>query len=225
MNPIPKRITPAVLVSLLLAAARAPAFYDPGLQRWINRDPLGEGGGINLTRYVLNNPVSGTDKFGKKPIFVPPMPPLGDPGAIVAACKCRNMVYNAMHGAEAYANAVYGGPGQTHANAGSLADMMTHCIGACLVARGEGACAGSGIDPRQYLQDREKNRDTDPEDTMDYENNRIGFGIADKAGDCIKGCEKAFADGLLWTMDPQPPHAAHPSGTPTGRASGGRSPR
>ncbi|MDB6066116.1 MAG: repeat protein [Pedosphaera sp.] len=31
-------------------------FYDPNLQRWINRDPIGESGGINLYNFVGNNP-------------------------------------------------------------------------------------------------------------------------------------------------------------------------
>ena len=33
-------------------------FYEPGLQRWINRDPLEENGGLNLYDYADNSPVS-----------------------------------------------------------------------------------------------------------------------------------------------------------------------
>jgi RHS repeat-associated protein len=39
-------------------------FFDPNLQRWLNRDPIGELGGLNLYMYVLNNPVDDTDLFG-----------------------------------------------------------------------------------------------------------------------------------------------------------------
>ena len=39
-------------------------FYDPNLQRWLNRDPLGEAGGVNLYGYVRNNPVIFIDPFG-----------------------------------------------------------------------------------------------------------------------------------------------------------------
>jgi RHS repeat-associated protein len=39
-------------------------FYDPSLQRWINRDPIGEIGGINLYRFVQNSPVAHTDAYG-----------------------------------------------------------------------------------------------------------------------------------------------------------------
>lgn len=40
-------------------------FYDPYLQRWINRDPIGEDGGINLYDYVENDPVDAYDPFGE----------------------------------------------------------------------------------------------------------------------------------------------------------------
>jgi RHS repeat-associated protein len=38
--------------------------YDPSLQRFINRDPLGEDGGINLFGFVGNNPINSIDLFG-----------------------------------------------------------------------------------------------------------------------------------------------------------------
>jgi RHS repeat-associated protein len=38
--------------------------YDPDLGRWVSRDPIGEIGGINLFKYVENNPISNTDKLG-----------------------------------------------------------------------------------------------------------------------------------------------------------------
>jgi RHS repeat-associated protein len=33
-------------------------FYDPNLQRWLNQDPLGEAGGINLYGFVGNSPIN-----------------------------------------------------------------------------------------------------------------------------------------------------------------------
>jgi RHS repeat-associated protein len=38
--------------------------YDPDLGRWLNRDPIGENGGINLYRYVGNGPTSAIDPLG-----------------------------------------------------------------------------------------------------------------------------------------------------------------
>ena len=40
-------------------------FYDPNLQRWINRDPIQEWGGINLYAFVGNAPVNLVDSFGE----------------------------------------------------------------------------------------------------------------------------------------------------------------
>ena len=39
-------------------------FYDPATQRWLNRDPIGEAGGVNLYGYVGNNPIDLIDPFG-----------------------------------------------------------------------------------------------------------------------------------------------------------------
>jgi len=41
-------------------------FYDPNLQRWLNHDPVGEYGGLNLYAYVSNDPVDFIDAFGLK---------------------------------------------------------------------------------------------------------------------------------------------------------------
>jgi RHS repeat-associated protein len=45
-------------------------FYIPELGRWINRDPLGEAGEINLYGFVGNNPVSFVDPYGLLQITV-----------------------------------------------------------------------------------------------------------------------------------------------------------
>jgi RHS repeat-associated protein len=39
-------------------------FYDPSLQRWLNPDPIGEAGGDNLYRYVMNSPLCFVDPYG-----------------------------------------------------------------------------------------------------------------------------------------------------------------
>jgi hypothetical protein len=52
------------LSAVLSAPSLASAYYDPGAQRWINRDPLGEHGGRNLYRYVYNSPIDDVDAHG-----------------------------------------------------------------------------------------------------------------------------------------------------------------
>jgi hypothetical protein len=54
-----------LVVTVLCAGVNfAQAFYDPGAQRWINRDPIGEEGGLNLYGFVAGDPVHGIDVYG-----------------------------------------------------------------------------------------------------------------------------------------------------------------
>ena len=39
-------------------------FYNPVIQRWLNRDPISERGGINLYEFVRNSPLNLVDKVG-----------------------------------------------------------------------------------------------------------------------------------------------------------------
>jgi RHS repeat-associated protein len=45
-------------------------FYDPNLQRWINRDPIMEAGGLNLYGFAANAPIMNIDLYGDN--FLPP---------------------------------------------------------------------------------------------------------------------------------------------------------
>jgi RHS repeat-associated protein len=51
-------------------------FYDPTTQRWIGRDPICEGGGINLYGFVLNNPMLLVDLMGLASDEPPDIPPM-----------------------------------------------------------------------------------------------------------------------------------------------------
>ena len=53
----------AILLMLLTAQA-AFAYYCPETQRWLNRDPIQELGGLNLYGYVRGNPVNYVDPLG-----------------------------------------------------------------------------------------------------------------------------------------------------------------
>ncbi len=41
-------------------------YYNPSTGRWLNRDPIGEWGAINLHGFVGNNPISRIDLMGKR---------------------------------------------------------------------------------------------------------------------------------------------------------------
>jgi hypothetical protein len=41
-------------------------YYEPNLQRWVNRDPIKERGGINLYQFVRNDPILNYDGYGLK---------------------------------------------------------------------------------------------------------------------------------------------------------------
>ncbi|MGA2175353.1 MAG: RHS repeat-associated core domain-containing protein [Verrucomicrobiota bacterium] len=47
-------------------------YYDPNLQRWLNRDPLEEAGGQNLYQFTANAPVDFADTDGNAPILTQP---------------------------------------------------------------------------------------------------------------------------------------------------------
>jgi RHS repeat-associated protein len=44
-------------------------FYEPNFQRWINRDPIQEAGGVNLYTFVDNSPLNAIDLFGLDAVF------------------------------------------------------------------------------------------------------------------------------------------------------------
>jgi RHS repeat-associated protein len=56
-------------------------FYSAALGRWINRDPLGEAGGINLYGFVGNNPTNYIDPYGEMGAAAAAIPLAGKIGA------------------------------------------------------------------------------------------------------------------------------------------------
>lgn len=64
MNSMKTALLSAIIPVFLLSAERVSACYDPGTQRWLTRDPIGEVGGLNPYRYVGNNPTSNLDPYG-----------------------------------------------------------------------------------------------------------------------------------------------------------------
>jgi RHS repeat-associated protein len=172
------------------------------VSRWPNHDPIGEKGGRNLYAFVHNNPLSNVDPCGRsvwsdwKTGWK----------CLTGSGPCRKMISDRMWEASNWANSYFGLPGQMHSNAGSIADLLSHCVGACEVAKGESVCKSVGIDARGYLQWREfdgvifPGEPKNPDSEIDLLNNEVGFGIADKGEDCKTGCLRALNAGELWTL-------------------------
>jgi RHS repeat-associated protein len=177
-------------------------YYNPSTGTWPNRDPIGERGGNNLYAFVNNNGIGKIDPKGRS-IWT-------GFKAVFCSGSCRKMISDRMHAASDWANDNYGTPKHMHSDAGSAADMLSHCVGACEVAKGESVCLSVGIDARGFLQWREFNgiifidgssRPKNPDSEIDMYNNIEGFAIADSGQDCKSGCVKALNEGRLWTVD------------------------
>ena len=81
-------------------------FYDPAHQRWLNRDPLGEAGGVNLYGFVGNAPVDELDPFG-----LTNLP--GDFGWGNFSQPLGTVGWNSLPGLDAGGVLPSGGPGRT----------------------------------------------------------------------------------------------------------------
>jgi uncharacterized protein RhaS with RHS repeats len=66
----------ALMLGLLLPAFDASSFYDPSQGRWVNRDPMGESGGLNLYGFTGGDPVNKVDPSGEI-AFVPVLVGIG----------------------------------------------------------------------------------------------------------------------------------------------------
>ena len=64
MKNITRKLITTFAALTALTVVNAFGVYDPNLGRWLNRDPLGEAGGINLHQFVGNNPVNRIDPDG-----------------------------------------------------------------------------------------------------------------------------------------------------------------
>lgn len=53
-----------ILLGVLCLVATSHAYYNPSTGKWLNRDPLEETGGPNLTAFVSNDPINRIDPLG-----------------------------------------------------------------------------------------------------------------------------------------------------------------
>jgi RHS repeat-associated protein len=188
-------------------------FYDPNLQRWLNRDPIGEEGGRNLYVFVRNAPLNVLDPDGKLTITVPWWTPHGAVAAASGAVGwclnrylCRRRIELAFGFAEAQAHA--NAPDETLHRptgdptrpvvAGGDADTLTHCIASCDVAKSPGLCGG--LDRTlDFLQAREVGNVIETQ--LDRLNNEMGFALGMNNPDkCTDACLDWLRRGLLYEI-------------------------
>jgi uncharacterized protein RhaS with RHS repeats len=87
-----------VVTTLLFLTTQAHAVlfwarpYNPNLQRWMTRDPIGEQGGINLCGYVQNNPVNFIDPLGLLTAVIIGLPTSSNPFGHAAIATTGNGV-------------------------------------------------------------------------------------------------------------------------------------
>ena len=85
-------------------------FYDPNLQRWINRDPIEESGGLNLYECVQNDPVLYADAMGTP----------------IAACAHRNGYYGSDTDSGDSACSSFGDSADSDVDNSSAHDSITY---------------------------------------------------------------------------------------------------
>jgi uncharacterized protein RhaS with RHS repeats len=204
MKRIPQLRRCLPLLTLAASLQITLGYYDPAAQRWITRDPIGEGGGINLSGIAGNNLLQKRDPWGhaadeSNPILLPYLLGCGINNWL---CRRHRDTVLAISEAEANANAP---DGSTHRGQGAVpgndADLLTHCIASCELARHPGACDGPDR-ALGFLQQRETGND--PATQIDRLNNEVGAGIgvsAQFAGQsCAAACLQALEAGLLHTL-------------------------
>jgi uncharacterized protein RhaS with RHS repeats len=204
---IPNRLSLALAPLLLLLASSYTvcAWYDPGVQRWINRDPIQEKGGKNLYRFVNNDPNRRVDSFG-----------LEDPQIMNLDWSCLNcylqlfLQRRKIMGRAAYEAAtdpVYGGIGHVD----GPEDAIRHCLAGCYLAKAMRAIpACKDTLASEVIADEERNRSNRSQ--VDIENGIEGS-RAPNNSDCQEYCRKAYVERRIRSERPPP----WPVRTPGGR--------
>jgi hypothetical protein len=172
-----------VVLAMLIWADHAPAYYDPGVQRWINRDPIGESGGLNKFGFVRNSPAGAFDVFGHS-----------------WASKCAGLVCASVIAKDTEGQLREAGIRDRDNREGGNAFL--HCVIACRIKK---KCNDAGV--RHW--DQRENRAT-AAGRQDHLNNQVGFSAAEDNKHCWDSCMKEWLDGNLFceggtTECPPPP--------------------
>ena len=74
-------------------------WHDPATGRWLSKDPIGLGGGLNLYAFCGNDPVNSLDPYGEVGALIPIVAPVIVAGAIVGGAYVgANIISGAING-------------------------------------------------------------------------------------------------------------------------------
>ena len=175
------------LVVLFSAPNLASAYYDPGVQRWLNRDPVQEHGGSNLYTFARNHPNNGIDPLGLSLGDGPSGGGIGGP-LLLACRRAKDELCNRTVGANVLLQlenaGIDGNADETGGNA------FRHCLAACQSSK---ACGSDSA--KRFWDGRERHPDGSV-DEQDYSNNHVGYANAAKSS-CWDACMASWNGGSL----------------------------
>jgi hypothetical protein len=188
----------SALFAVLCLAQPASAFYAPNLQRWVNRDPIGERGGINLFSFAKNMPSDRFDSLGHFDFGH------GIGGPLFNFCRAaKDETCNRAVGANVLLQLRLNGIDGSSDDGGNA---FRHCLAACQSSK---TC---GEDSAKRFWNGRENGDTSS-GKQDIGNNEVGFGLASEES-CWDACKKAWNNGeLICRGKPCPPKPSEPPST------------
>jgi uncharacterized protein RhaS with RHS repeats len=180
---------------LLVGLHEANAWYSPSQQRWINRDPIEEKGGINLYAFVGNHSISSIDVFGLNDLalYGPEMVGLVPRGNCEAPWTCASRIREEIER-------------QPKISPPDGIGIYAHCLASCRISR---ECLGGRFSAwigGDWITDpwwkEPSPSDADPRDRYA---NKKGRSFSKKPGSCEDQCAKAYRAGELDSEFPPPP--------------------
>ncbi len=168
--------------------------YAPQWARWITRDPLKDGAGVNPYKYARNRPVNLEDPMGLEVYGGASCGcPNGEGVAMVQAVGPFFALLAAQLRYEAESVASASGLHDPH---NGLQDAFRHCYWSCRMTQVFGAERAKKVGDTHELC----GNDPVNESVMDLKNNAMGRSLGTPTADCESACKSAALNGDLTTL-------------------------